>query len=97
MYGHGEPINQRVFRKLDEAQQKRIEKHIDENAPNRIFKTFPDEKILEENVAVRYLMKENNLSEDTVVRSLNNLIKEKKLATAYDTKQRLHLRKNKFA
>jgi hypothetical protein len=94
MYNYGQKVKDKVFDKLDELHRKKIEKHIDQNRPNQIYKTFPDDKILSEDSAITYLTKSTGLDEDTVIKSINTLIKDRKLITAHDHHKKLHLRKN---
>lgn len=93
---YGQDINDKLFNRFDQIERKKFEKKIDENIPNQIFSSFPDDKILEENTAISFLTKSTGLDEDTIIRSVNELIKSKKLITAQDRQNRLHLRKNPF-
>lgn len=94
---YGQDINDKLFNRFDQLERKKFEKKIDENRPDQIYQAFPSsEKILSEDQAVNLLIKETGLDESTVIRSINQLIKDRKFVTAYDTKNRLHLRKNPF-
>lgn len=94
-YG-GQGVNEKAFERLDEIERKKIEKSIDENRPNQVMKEFPDDKILSEDQAGNLLVKETGLDEATVISSIIKLIKEHKLITSYDTKNRLHIQKMKL-
>ena len=89
-------INDKIFSKLNEIEIKKFAKKIDENQPNQIYKTFPNDKILSEDSAITYLTKSTGLDEPTVINAVNTLIKDRKLITATDRHNKLHLRKNPY-
>ena len=89
-----EDVNRKVFYRLDQIEEKKIEKKIDSNRPTQIFNAFPSDLIMPKEKAINHLQRVTNLDEGTIINSVNQLIKDKKLITAYDRKNRLHLRKN---
>jgi hypothetical protein len=60
----------------------------------KFIKIFSNDKILSEDSAITYLTKSNGLDEPTVINAGNTLIKDRKLITATDRHNKLHLRKN---
>ena len=62
--------------------------------PEQIFRIFPNDQILSEDKAVSFLQ-ETRLDESTIVTSINRLIKDKKIITAFDRKGKVHSRKMK--
>jgi hypothetical protein len=93
----GRNIHEKVFESLNEIERRKLGKKIDkELIPEIIFTTFPDNDILNEQQAISHLEKKTGLDQNVIAHSINELISQKKLITAFDTKNRLHLRKNRF-
>ncbi|MGZ5551310.1 MAG: hypothetical protein ACXWE7_11045 [Nitrososphaeraceae archaeon] len=88
-------INEKVFEKLNELERTKLGKKAEALRPEQIFRIFPNDQILTEDKAVSFLQKETSLDESTIVTSINKLIKDKKIITAFDRKGKLHLRKMK--
>jgi hypothetical protein len=84
------------FLPLNEIEEKKLGKKAEALRPEQILRAFPNDTILPEDKAVLYLQKETSLDEGTILHSIHHLIKDKKLITAYDTKNRLHIRKMKL-
>jgi hypothetical protein len=63
----------------------------------KFIKIFSNDKILSEDSAITYLTKSNGLDEPTVINAGNTLIKDRKLITATDRHNKLHLRKNPYS
>jgi hypothetical protein len=89
-------VNEKIFSKLDELELKKVEKKINQSYPELIIRSFPDSEILREDKAIAHLEKITGLHQNIIAHSLNELISQKKLIPAFDTKQRLHLRKLKL-
>ena len=77
-----EDVNSKVFERLDLIEEKKIEKKIDSNLPAQIFNAFPNDSILPEEKAINHFQRVTNLDEGTIINSVNQLIKNKKMITA---------------
>jgi hypothetical protein len=89
-------VNEKVFNKLNELELKKVEKKINQSYPELIFRSFPDSEILREDQAIKHLERTTNLDQNIIVDSLNELIGNKKLIVAKDSKYRTYLRKLKL-
>ena len=87
-------IDDRAFHRFEKFQRKKMDSWIEQHRPDQVFRTFPEDKILEEKQAVNYLTRETKLPEDTVVRSTSELVKNKKLISVNDLSGRRHYRKS---
>jgi hypothetical protein len=86
-------INEKVFSKLNEIEIKKFAKKADQAQPKNVLNIFPEDRIMTDKEAVKYIKSKTFLDEDVIVNSLNTLLQDKKLIGVYDRKQNLHLRK----
>ena len=85
-------INEKVFERLNDLERNKLGKKVEALRPEQIFRIFPNDQILSEDKAVSFLQKETSLDESTIVTSINKLIKDKKIITAFDRKGKVHSR-----
>ena len=91
----GEPVDQRVFDKLNEIELRKKGKQAEKLYPEVIKRAFPNDQILNANQAVKDLIKATNLDESVVRNCLAELIDQKEFIPSWDSKGRLHLAKMK--
>ena len=91
----GQDVNEKIFEKLNEIEQKKIGKQIEKSYPEVVRRAFPKDKILNANEAVSYLKKETRLDEGVIRNSLGELLEKKEIIPSRDTRGRLHLSKMK--
>lgn len=87
-------INEKVFERLNDLERNKLGKKVEALRPEQIFRIFPNDQVLSEDKAVSFLQ-ETSLDESTIVTSINKLIKDKKIITAFDRKGKVHSRKMK--